>query len=92
MKSAAGTPTLRVRTRFQTVPDAPVSRIVLQLKGGRQGLLKNSENLCKGTRHAQAKMVGHNGKTDDQGPVVRVNARVAGDEPGVATDGLPSIA
>jgi hypothetical protein len=70
-----GTDTSRVRTRFQTVPDAPVSRFVLQLKGGKQGLLQNSENLCKGTRHAQVKMVGHNGKTHDQSPVVRVKCK-----------------
>jgi hypothetical protein len=64
-----------VRTRFQTVPDAPVSRVVLQLKGGKRGLLQNSENLCIGKRHAKVKMVAHNGKTHDFNPVVQVTCK-----------------
>jgi hypothetical protein len=42
-----GTEISRVRTRFQNVPDAPVSRFEMSLFGGRRGLIENSENLCK---------------------------------------------
>ncbi len=52
----------RVRTRFQNVPDAPVSKFVIQLKGGKRGLIENSVNLCKSTPKADVKAVGQNGK------------------------------
>jgi hypothetical protein len=41
-----GSETRRVRTRFQSVPDAPVSKFVLKLYGGKKGLIENSKNLC----------------------------------------------
>jgi hypothetical protein len=43
------------------VPDAPISRIVLDLAGGSKGLLANSETLCAGAKQAAVKMVGQNG-------------------------------
>jgi hypothetical protein len=52
-----------IRNTFEVVPDAPVSRFVLEMKGGKKGLLVNSENLCAksaGTR-AIVRFVGHNG-------------------------------
>ena len=37
-----------IRNTFEAVPDAPVSKFVLEMKGGKKyGLLENSENLCK---------------------------------------------
>lgn len=60
-----GKETSLVRTRFASVPDAPVSKFVLQLKGGKQGLLQNSANLCKVRPKAEVKMTGQNGKTSD---------------------------
>ncbi|MFL5834785.1 MAG: hypothetical protein ACJ76B_12530 [Solirubrobacterales bacterium] len=58
-----GTEATQVRTRFQNVPDAPVSRFVLNLKGGKKGLIENSENLCSFTPTAKVQMTGQNGKT-----------------------------
>jgi hypothetical protein len=55
----------RVRTRFASVPDAPVSRFVLKLKGGKRGLIENSENLCKVKPVANVLMTGQNGKPND---------------------------
>lgn len=55
----------RVRTRFQNVPDAPVSRFVLQLKGGKRGLIENSKDLCRTKPKASVKTTGQNGKTFD---------------------------
>ena len=52
-----------VRTRFQNVPDAPVSKFVLSLKGGKKGLIENSENLCSFTPKAKVQMTGQNGKS-----------------------------
>jgi hypothetical protein len=36
----------RIRNTFDAVPDVPVSKFVLTLRGGRKGLLVNSRNLC----------------------------------------------
>jgi hypothetical protein len=55
----------RVRTRFQNVPDAPVSRFVLKLKGGKKGLIENSVDLCKVKPTAGVKLEGQNGKPHD---------------------------
>jgi hypothetical protein len=60
----------RIRTRFMNVPDAPVSRFVLQLAGGKKGLLQNSANLCKVKNIAQVKATGQNDKTYNTEPAV----------------------
>lgn len=60
-----GKETSLVRTRFASVPDAPVSKFVLKLKGGKKSLIQNSANLCKVRPKAEVKMTGQNGKTND---------------------------
>jgi hypothetical protein len=61
-----------IRTSFQTVPDAPVSKFTLEMQGGKKGLLVNSENLCspKAKTHAIASFAGQNGKVSDTTPVI----------------------
>ena len=54
-----------VRTRFQNVPDAPVSKFVLKLKGGKKGLIENSRDLCSFVPKAKVQMTGQNGKPND---------------------------
>lgn len=54
-----------VRTRFQNVPDAPVSKFVLKLKGGKKGLIENSRNLCSFVPKAKVQMTGQNGKPNN---------------------------
>jgi hypothetical protein len=49
-----------LRASFETAPDAPVSRFVMNLKGGKKGLLVNSEDLCAAPQFANALFVGHN--------------------------------
>lgn len=52
-----------IRSTFETVPDAPVSKFVLSMKGGSHGLLQNSRDICKGkTPKATAKFTAHNAK------------------------------
>ncbi|HET7122188.1 MAG TPA: hypothetical protein VFI17_13170, partial [Solirubrobacterales bacterium] len=51
-----------IRTTFATAPDAPVTKFTLRLKGGKQGLLVNSENLCAKPRYAEVSLKGQNGK------------------------------
>lgn len=36
----------RIRNVFRTVPDVPVSKFILTVRGGKKGLLTNSRNLC----------------------------------------------
>ncbi|HEX3042037.1 MAG TPA: hypothetical protein VHP56_08135 [Solirubrobacterales bacterium] len=51
-----------IRNTFQLVPDAPVSKFVLEMKGGKKGLLVNSENICRKPQHALAFFTAQNGK------------------------------
>ncbi len=51
-----------MRATYDVLPDAPVTRFSLTLKGGdKKGLLVNSDNSCKAPP-ATARMVGHNNK------------------------------
>jgi hypothetical protein len=63
-----------IRNTFEVVPDAPVSRFELAMKGGKKyGLLENSEDLCKASkpnRAAIVRMIAHNNKRADQFPLV----------------------
>jgi len=60
----------RIRTTFFQVPDAPVSRFQLQLKGGKEGVLVNSANLCRVSQRATVKLTGHNNATYDTQPKI----------------------
>jgi hypothetical protein len=59
-----------IRSTFEVVPDAPVSRFVLEMKGGKKGLLVNSENLCLKAQRANARFVAHNGRQVTLRPVI----------------------
>jgi hypothetical protein len=51
-----------IRNTFEGVPDAQVSRFVLEMKGGKKyGLFENSENLCKKPQRALIRLTGQNG-------------------------------
>jgi hypothetical protein len=52
-----------IRNTFEAVPDAPISKFTLTLKGAKKGLLQNSTDICVGTHKANARYVAHNGKT-----------------------------
>lgn len=51
----------RLRTSFETVPDAPFSKFVLNLQGGSKGLVQNSESLCGRVTSAKTEIVGQSG-------------------------------
>ena len=53
-----------IRTTFEGVPDAPVSKFVLRMAGGRKGLLENSENLCRKPQRALARFTAQNAKLE----------------------------
>jgi hypothetical protein len=48
-----------IRGTFPTIPDAPVSKFVLRMNGGKRGVLVNAENICRDTQLATARFVGH---------------------------------
>jgi hypothetical protein len=52
----------RLRTSFDVIPDAPVTRFTLQMEGGKRGLLVNHLDLCQVTARASVRMWGQNGK------------------------------
>lgn len=51
-----------LKTVFRAVPDVPVNKFVLNMKGGKKSLLVNSQNLCSKKQRAIVKMKGQNGK------------------------------
>jgi hypothetical protein len=62
----------RLRTTFDTVPDVPVSKFVVTVKGGKKrGLLVNSSNLCAKKYKVIARFTGQNGKHANQKPKLR---------------------
>jgi len=54
-----------IRTSFEAAPDAPVTKVILEMRGARKGLLVNSRNICKTTNRASVAMVAQSGKPHD---------------------------
>jgi hypothetical protein len=50
-----------IRSTFEAVPDAPFEEATLTMRGGKQGLLVNSTNVCAKTNRSLAKLAGQNG-------------------------------
>jgi hypothetical protein len=59
-----------IRTTFETVPDAPVSKFVLRLPAGKKSLIVNSTNICKGKHRATVEMTGQSGREHNFSPLV----------------------
>jgi hypothetical protein len=59
-----------IRTTFNVVPDAPVSKFLLEMQGGRRGLLVNSRDLCGNPSRSVVRMQGQNGKDHDTRPLL----------------------
>jgi hypothetical protein len=63
----------RIRASFESVPDAPVSKFVLTMQGGKKGLIVNSRNLCAHPAHASVAYTAQNGKTYNEKPEVKAS-------------------
>jgi len=61
-----------IRSSFETVPDAPVTKFVLNMQGSKKGLIVNSRNLCAGKNRADALFTGQNGTPYHFRPVLKV--------------------
>src|SRR5262249_5695069 len=51
----------RLQASFTSLPDVPISRAVLNLAGGSQGLRQNTESLCGTRKRATTRIAGQNG-------------------------------
>jgi hypothetical protein len=65
-----------LRNTFEFVPDAPYSRVVVQLKGGKKyGLLENSENICSKPQQASVLFVSQTGIRAHSRPTITNSCR-----------------
>jgi uncharacterized repeat protein (TIGR01451 family) len=60
-----------IRSSFETVPDAAVTKFILNMQGGKKGLVVNSRNLCAGKNRADARFTGQNGVRSNSRPLVK---------------------
>jgi hypothetical protein len=51
-----------LKTVFNSVPDVPVKKFILNMSGGKKGLLVNSTNTCESKQTAVLNIKGQNGK------------------------------
>ncbi|HKZ12402.1 MAG TPA: hypothetical protein VJL81_01010 [Solirubrobacterales bacterium] len=60
-----------IRSTFEAVPDQPLEKFVLEMKGGKNyGLFENSEDLCKKKQVANAVFTAQNGKVLKLSPTI----------------------
>ena len=61
----------QIRNTIEGLPDVPVTKFVLKMKGGKKGLLVNSRNLCQGKPgRMTVNTAAQNNKTADSRPVL----------------------
>jgi hypothetical protein len=65
----------RIRTTFEGVPDAPVTKFVLAMQGGEKGLLINSTDICKNGQRAIVAFNGQNGRRYVKNPAIKPQCR-----------------
>jgi hypothetical protein len=59
-----------IRAQVLGAPDAPISKVLLRMRGGQKSLIVNSRNLCGQTNRAGASFTGQNGKTAAASPAL----------------------
>jgi len=64
-----------IRTIFTGVPDAPISRLVLNMHGARKGLIVNSTDLCAKKHRANARFGAHSAKQRTLKPLLRPSCK-----------------
>jgi hypothetical protein len=62
-----------IRATFDDTPDAPISKVVVNMQGGKKGLIVNSRGLCAAPSKANAQFAGHNGRRYEATPVVKAD-------------------
>jgi len=64
-----------IRSSFEAIPDAPLSAVVLEMQGGKKGLIVNSTDLCAQKHRVTANLQGHNGKRITLHPLLRPSCK-----------------
>jgi hypothetical protein len=64
-----------LRVVFEDLPDAPISKLTLELKGGKQGLLQNAANLCAAAPRATALLDAQSGASVEQKPALATGCK-----------------
>jgi hypothetical protein len=59
-----------IRATFSEVPDAPLTKVVVQMQGAKKGLIVNSTNLCAEAHRADVRLGAQNGRRARLAPVV----------------------
>jgi hypothetical protein len=62
-----------IRATFSGVPDAPISKVVVNMQGAKKGLIVNSTNLCAQTHRANVQLDAQNGKRLEIKPVMQAS-------------------
>jgi hypothetical protein len=60
-----------IRNTLEAAPDAPISKFTLEMKGGKKGLLVNSENICRKPQKAIVSYTAHNGAAYEATPLIK---------------------
>ena len=63
-----------IRARFESTPDAPVTRFTMTMPGGKRGILVNAEGLCRRRQRAGVSLIGHANGTSRYGATIAVPA------------------
>lgn len=61
----------RLRATYATVPDAPVSKFVVRMFGGRRGILENGANLCAAPQVVVTRFLAHSNRGRLSRPALR---------------------
>ncbi len=59
-----------IRGSFEVLPDAPVSKFVLTINGGKGGILVNAANICSSPQFAKARLIAQNNQGEALRPLV----------------------
>jgi hypothetical protein len=62
-----------IRASFEQLPDAPVSEVVVEMQGGKKGLIVNSRDLCASASRANATFSAQNGRRSGTHPPLKAD-------------------
>ncbi len=67
-----------MQASFEELPDAPISKFVLNINGGKKGVLENAANLCARNLRAAALFDGQNAVGSEQSLALTDGCKKAG--------------
>jgi hypothetical protein len=65
----------RLRATYATVPDAPVTKFVARMFGGRRGILENGDNLCAAPQAVATRFLAHSNRGWLSRPELRASCK-----------------